>query len=203
MLVLVKQKGENMDLGWGNEKASKFVTNVGLITSEGQNGANIMAAEWTYYVSWSPALIAVHLGGGKTAKATSENIMATREFGVSIAASDQHIFSSIAGGSTGREVDKIAVLREMGAQFYPSKSIKPLLLRGAASNIECKLLEAKELGDHTMFIGEVVSIETDQAKSPLLYSFGKYYKEGERLHKPEQAVLDKIELLKAKFAKKK
>jgi len=190
-----------MDLGWGNEKASKFVTNVGLITTEGPNGANIMAAEWTYYVSWSPALIAVHLGGGKTAKATSENIMATREFGVSIAADDQHVFSSIAGGSSGRDVDKIAVLREMGAQFYASKNIKPLLLKGAASSIECRLIEAKELGDHTMFIGEMVSIETDMAKSPLLYSFGKYYKEGEQLHKPEQGVLDKIEQLKAKFAK--
>ena len=192
-----------MDLGWGNEKASKFVTNVGLITTEGPNGANIMAAEWTYYVSWSPALIAVHLGGGKTAKATSENIMATREFGVSIAASDQHVISSIAGGSSGRDVDKISVLKEMGAQFYPSKQIKPLLLRGAATNIECRLIEAKELGDHTMFIGEMVSIETDMAKEPLLYSFGKYYAMGERLHKPAQDVLDKIEQLKARFSKKK
>ena len=192
-----------MDLGWGNEKASKFVTNVGLITTEGPNGANIMAAEWTYYVSWSPALIAVHLGGGKTAKATSENIMATREFGVSIAASDQHVISSIAGGSSGRDVGKISVLKEMGAQFYPSKQIKPLLLKGAATNIECRLIEAKELGDHTMFIGEMVSIETDMAKEPLLYSFGKYYAVGERLHKPAQDVLDNIEQLKAKFAKKK
>jgi flavin reductase (DIM6/NTAB) family NADH-FMN oxidoreductase RutF len=190
-----------MDLGWGNEKASKFVTNVGLITSEGPNGANIMAAEWTYYVSWSPALIAVHLGGGKTAKATSENIMASREFGVNIAAADQNVIASIAGGSTGREMDKISILKEMGVQFYPSKSIKPSLLRGAAINIECRLLEAKELGDHTMFIGEMVSIETDPAKEPLLYSFGKYYHVGERLHKPEQGVLDRIEQLKAKFAK--
>jgi len=112
-------------------------------------------------------------------------------------------FSSIAGGSTGREVDKISVLKEMGAQFYPAKSIKPLLLRGAAIIAECKLVEAKELGDHTMFIGEMVSIETDSAKEPLLYSFGKYYDVGERLHKPDQATLDKIEQLKLKFSKKK
>jgi len=192
-----------MDLGWGNEKASKFVTNVGLITTEGPNGANIMAAEWTYYVSWSPALIAVHLGGGKTAKATSENIMATREFGVSIAASGQNGIASIAGGSSGRDVDKMALLREMGAEFYPSKNIKPLLLRGAAINAACRLVEAKELGDHTMFIGEVVSIETDQSKEPLLYSHGKYHLLGEKLHKPAQSVLDKTEQLKLRFSKKK
>jgi flavin reductase (DIM6/NTAB) family NADH-FMN oxidoreductase RutF len=192
-----------MDLGWGNEKASKFVTNVGLITSDGPNGPNIMAAEWTYYVSWSPAIIAVHLGGGKTAKATSENITASREFGVSIASSDQNVIASIAGGASGREVDKMSVLKEMGVKFYPSKNIKPPLLSGAAINVECRLLEAKELGDHTMFIGEVLSIETDLAKEPLLYSFGKYYSMGEKANKPEQSVLDNIEKLKAKHAKKK
>jgi flavin reductase (DIM6/NTAB) family NADH-FMN oxidoreductase RutF len=191
-----------MDLGWGNEKASKFVTNVGLITSTGPNGPNIMAAEWTYYVSWSPALVSVHIGGGKTGKATSENIMATKEFGVSIASSDQNVLASIAGGSSGREVDKLAVLKEMGFHFHPSKHIKPELVSGAASNIECKLKDSIEIGDHTMFIGEVLSIETDQAKSLLAYSFGKYYSLGERLHKPEKAILDKIEQLKKKYAKK-
>jgi flavin reductase (DIM6/NTAB) family NADH-FMN oxidoreductase RutF len=191
-----------MDLGWGNEKASKFLTNVGLITTVGPNGANIMAAEWTYYVSWSPALVSVHIGGGKTAKATAENIMATKEFGVSIAADDQNVIASIAGGSHGREVDKMKVLKEMGFAFSKSKHIKPELVSGAASLIECKLKEAVELGDHTMFVGEVLSIETDQSKEPLAYSFGKYYALGEMLHKPEQPILDKIEELKKKYEKK-
>src|SRR3989338_1447775 len=180
-----------MDLGWGNEKASKFVTNVGLITTEGPAGQNIMSAEWTYYVSWSPALISVHISGGKTGKATAENISATKEFGVSIAAEDQNVLTSIAGGSHGRETDKMPILREMGFEFYKSKSIKPLLVKGAAINAECRLKEIVEVGDHTMFVGEVLEIEAHADKKPLAYSFGKYYRLGEQIHKPAQDVLDK------------
>ncbi|MFA5106613.1 MAG: flavin reductase family protein [Candidatus Micrarchaeia archaeon] len=191
-----------MDLGWGNELASKFVTGVGLITSHGPNGHDIMAAEWTYYVSWSPALMAVHVGGNKTGKATSQNITASKEFGISMAASGQNVIASVAGGSSGHEVDKVSVLKELGCNFYPGRKIGALMVGGAATNIECRLVEIKELGDHAMFIGEIVDISTDKEKRPLAYSFGKYYELGERLHKPEQAVLDRIEALKAKYAKK-
>ncbi len=192
-----------MDLGWGNEQASKFVTNVGLVTSNGKNGLDIMAAEWTYYVSWSPALISVHIGGGMTGKATSENIMDTKVFGVSIASTEQNVISSVAGGSSGRDIDKVSLLKELGYNFSAGKETGALLVDGSATKIECRLKEAITLGDHTMFIGEIVSIETDKSKSPLAFSFGKYYSLGEHMHKPDQAVLDRIEALKAKHAKKK
>jgi flavin reductase (DIM6/NTAB) family NADH-FMN oxidoreductase RutF len=194
-----------MDLGWGNPKASKFVTNVGLITSNGPNGQNIMAAEWTYYVSYSPALISVHIGGGNSpsGKATTENIKASKEFGVNIASQEQNVFSSIAGGSSGREIDKVGMLKEMGAQFYNGKKIKAPMLSGCCTNAECKVIEIKEVGDHIMLIGEVVEIESDLAKLPLVYSGNKYWKLGEHIGKPEQSVLDKIEALKLKYAKKK
>ncbi|MCX6770282.1 MAG: flavin reductase family protein [Candidatus Micrarchaeota archaeon] len=177
-----------MDLGWGNQKAGKFMTTVGLITSDGPNGKNIMSAEWTYYVSWSPALITVHIGKamGGAGKATLENIRTTKEFGVNIAAEDQ-----------------IAVLEEMGAEFYNAKSIKPLMLKGAALNAECRLKEIVELGDHSMAIGEVLEIESHEDQKPLFYSLGKYYRVGEQIHKPEQAVLDKIKARTDEHKKKK
>lgn len=194
-----------MDLGWGNPKAGKFVTNVGLITSSGPNGPNIMAAEWTYYVSYSPALISVHIGGGisPSGKATAENIKATKEFGVNIASQEQTVFSSIAGGSSGREIDKIGVLQEMGAQFYNAKKINAPMLKGACTNAECKVKEIIEVGDHVMVIGEVVEIESDAAKPPLVYSGNKYYGLGGHIEKPPQDVLDKIALLKEKHARQK
>ncbi|VVB99585.1 FMN reductase (NADH) RutF [uncultured archaeon] len=191
-----------MDLGYGNEKAGKFVTNVGLVTTDGPNGPNIMAAEWTYYVSWSPALISVHIGGGSVGKATAENITKSKEFGVSIASEGQNVLSSIAGGSSGREVSKIPLLKEMGFAFRPAKKIKVQMPDGAASYAECRLLEAKQLGDHTMFIGEVLEIESDAGKKPLAYSAGKYYHLGEQIHKPAQDVLDRIAALKEKHRKK-
>ncbi len=48
-----------MDLPYSDERSSKFVTNVGLITSFGPHGHNIMAAEWTHRVSYSLGIIVV------------------------------------------------------------------------------------------------------------------------------------------------
>ena len=48
-----------MDLPWGDERTKQFVTNVGLITSNGPYGDNVMAAEWAHHVSYEPGLIAV------------------------------------------------------------------------------------------------------------------------------------------------
>ena len=195
-----------MDLGWGNPKASKFVTNVGLITSDGPNGQNIMAAEWTHYVSYSPALISVHIGGGlkdAPGKATLENIRKSMEFGVNIAADDQAMFSSIAGGSSGREVNKVSLLKEMGAEFYQGKKIGAPMLAGACTNAECKVKEMLDLGDHVMVIGEVLEIDSDLSKIPLVYSANKYWQVGARVEKPPKETLGRIEELKKKHAKKK
>jgi flavin reductase (DIM6/NTAB) family NADH-FMN oxidoreductase RutF len=46
-------------------------------------------------------------------------------------------------------------------------------------NAECKLVKQGELGDHIIFIGEVVEISADENIRPLLYHNGKYWKLGE------------------------
>ncbi|MEM2138261.1 MAG: flavin reductase family protein [Candidatus Anstonellaceae archaeon] len=188
-----------MDLGYGNPKANKWVANVGLITSYGPNGQDIMAAEWTYYVSYSPALISVHIGSHKT---TAENIKATKEFGVSLAASDQNWISSVAGSARGREVDKIALLQELGAEFLKGKKTGVFLVKGAALHAECKLKQAVDMGDHTMFVGEVVEIDSYAGKEPLVYHQGKYFRLGANIEKPPQEFRDRIAQLKEKHTRK-
>ena len=51
-----------MDIKYGGPEARRFITNVGLITSNGPLGHNIMACEWTHQVSYSPGLITVCIG---------------------------------------------------------------------------------------------------------------------------------------------
>jgi flavin reductase (DIM6/NTAB) family NADH-FMN oxidoreductase RutF len=52
-----------MDLPWNDRRTRQFLTNVRLITSDGPYGPNVMAAEWTHYISYSPGLIAVNIRG--------------------------------------------------------------------------------------------------------------------------------------------
>lgn len=187
----------SMDLKWDDNRTRKFVTNVGLITSHGRYGPNIMSAEWTHHISYSPSLIVACI---HPTDATADNIKETREFGVNLCAVDQNVFSSVAGGSTGKEVDKIAILKKLGFKFYKAKKIKPLMIKGAAMNAECKLLKAIPLGDHIMFVGEVVEISAIK-KDPMIYHNGKYWRFGKRIAKSGEKKLKRIEELVKKFRK--
>ncbi len=178
-----------MDLPWGDEKTVQFVTNVGLITSNGPYGNNIMACEWTHHVSYSPGLVAVCIGHNK---ATAENIRKSKEFGVNLSATNQNVMASLAGGNTGKEVDKIEALKELGFKFYKAKKINVLMVEGAVVNIECKLFKEVPLGDHVMFVGEVVEASINKNKEPIVYHKVKYWKIGENIAKPPQQELERI-----------
>jgi flavin reductase (DIM6/NTAB) family NADH-FMN oxidoreductase RutF len=133
--------------------------------------------------------------------ATAQNIKESKEFGISIAAENQNVICSIAGKYKGIYVDKISVLKDAGiAAFYNAKRISkevPMLV-GAAMNAECKLVKQEELGDHIMFVGEVIEISADENIRPLLYHNGRYWRLGEAIIKPQPDILNRIEELAKK-----
>ena len=187
-----------MDLPWGDEKTVQFVTNVGIITTNGPYGHNAMAAEWTHHVSYKPGLVAVCIG---LSKATLENIRESGEFGISLAATEQNVLASVAGGSSGKEYDKVAALKEIGFKFYNAKKIKTLLIEGAVLNLECKLFKEIPLGDHVMFVGEVVEASLNKDKEPLAYHEIRYWKLGEAISHPPQQEMEKIKSIVEKHKK--
>jgi len=91
-----------MHLAWNDRRTRQFITNVGLITTNGPAGPDIMAAEWTHHISYSPSLIAISVRGHNT---TAENIQSSREFGVNLVAADQNIVCRVAGRYSGKETD--------------------------------------------------------------------------------------------------
>ncbi len=188
-----------MDLQWDDERTRQFVTNVGLITTNGPVGHNIMSAEWTHHVSYGPSLIAISVS---PRHASHRNIMKTKEFGVNLAAADQSVMASIAGGSSGDDVDKVAVLKELGYEFYKAKKIGALMVKGAAMNAECMVKETVKTGDHTLFISEVVEISKN-GKEPLIYHGGKYWRFGERIAKPQEKELERMRKLVEKHRREK
>lgn len=178
-----------MDLPRDSEQKKQFVTNVGLITTHGAKGDDIMASEWTHMLSYSPGIISVSIGNGKT---SGKNIKKTKEFGVSLAAFDQNTLSSVAGGNSALVVDKIAILKDLGFKFFKGTKTKTLLVEGASMNVECKLVKAINLGTHTTYIGEVVAVHPTSGKPPLIYHAGSYWKFGEQMHRPSEEEMAKI-----------
>ncbi|MBI3443726.1 flavin reductase family protein [Candidatus Woesebacteria bacterium] len=175
----------------------QFVTNVGLITSNGPYGHNVMACEWTHHISYTPFLILVCIGPNK---ATFTNIKESKEFGVNIAASDQNSVASIVGNNSGKTVDKIKVLEELGLIFYGASKIDTLMIEGAAMNAECKLIKFVEIGDHPLFIGEALTM-VEVEKKPLIYHDGKYWMHGDQIKKPDEEVLAQFADVIRKFKK--
>ncbi len=188
-----------MDLLWGDEKTVQFITNVGLITTNGPNGDNIMSCEWTHQVSYSPGMIVVCI---RPSAATNENILETKQFGVSLAALDQATLASISGMNKGREIDKIKVLQELGFKFYKAKEIDTLMVEGAALNIECRLKQVVELnGTHTMFIGEIINVIKSGDKKPLAYHKGQFGEVKFDLAKPSEQEKNRIAEIIIKYKK--
>lgn len=187
-----------MDLSWDDRRTRQYITNVGLITSDGPNGPDIMSAEWTHYISYAPALMAVSIA---PYHATFKNIEETGEFGINLAAIDQSVLASTAGGSTGTEVDKISVLKELGFEFYDAKAIKVPMVKNAAMNAELKVIDTHKYGDHTTFVGEVQEISADPGIKPLIYHNGKFWHIGEQVEKPPQEKMDEIAKLVQKYKK--
>lgn len=187
-----------MDLPWGDERSVQFITNVGLITSRGPYGDNIMSAEWTHHVSYNPGLLAVCI---RPTAATHENIRESKEFGVNIAATDKATLASVAGTTKGKEIDKIGALTELGFQFYPAKRIKTLMVEGAVLNIECRLIKTIDLGSHTIFVGEIIEATRNPAKQPLAYHQGQFWKLTETLPKPSDKERERINSMVQKYHK--
>ena len=187
-----------MNLQWNDRRTRQFITNVGLITSDGPYGPDVMTAEWTHHISYSPSLIAVNIRGQD---ATAHNIIESKEFGVNLASEEQNVVSSICGRYSGRDVDKMAVLKGMDVKFYNGNKIKTPMVSGCAMNAECKLQRYEEIGDHIMFVGEVLEITADENIKPLIYHNGKYWMLSENIEKSSADVLTKIEKLVEQFKK--
>jgi flavin reductase (DIM6/NTAB) family NADH-FMN oxidoreductase RutF len=155
-----------MHLAWNDRRTRQFITNVDLITANGPIGPDIMAAEWTHHISYSPSLISINVRGHD---ATAENIQSSEEFGISIAGEDQNVVCSVAGRYCGRQIDKIRLLKEACiANFYESKSINVPMIQDASMNAECRLMKQEEIGDHIMFVGQIKEISANENIKPRL-----------------------------------
>jgi len=152
-----------------------FTTGVGLVTSTGRHGPNVMAVEWTMHISYDPMLIAIFIHDGS---ATYENIMETKEFGVNMSSDEQASLVNIAGGYSRKEIDKLNIKL---FNTYPARRIKAPLLKGCVINAECLLTSHYKIGDHVAVIGEVVDAKFDEKKAPLIYHRGMYRKIGKKL----------------------
>ena len=145
------------------QAAGRFATGITIATVLDESGAphGLTANSFTS-VSLDPPLVLVCLA--HTA-ATVERFRTAKHFGISILAEDQRHLSEHFARKGHNRFDGIEWLR--GITGVP-------LLPGAVGAMECEVHRRVAMGDHDIFIGEVVRVEVHE-KPPLLYFAGGYH----------------------------
>lgn len=121
-----------------------------LIVS-GVEKPNVMTADWVTPLSFEPQMLGVSIGHKRY---TNKLIKQYREFVVAVPTIELLKDVWIAGTVSGVKEDKFSKLR---LTPIPSKKVKVPSIRECQANIECRVVNEVETGDHTFFVGEIVA----------------------------------------------
>lgn len=142
-----------------------FATGITVITTRGEDHAYGMTANAFSSVSLDPPLILICAKSGAEG---SEHIERNGVFAVNILAADQEPLSRYfaskdrpRGRDAFRDVDHRTVVT--GSP----------VLDGVIAYLDCRLHESRTVGDHEIFIGEVVALDSTEGE-PLLFHGGGY-----------------------------
>jgi len=147
---------------------SRFITGVTVITVEtADSSVHGMTANAFCSVSLRPPLVLVcvdHLAE------TYLHLRERGEFGVSVLKADQDAFSEYFADPE-RNPDSA---RRLGIRYRKMKSGRPVL-DNALLNLDCRIVDAHQAGDHAIFVAEVREVALGEGE-PLLYFRGRYGK---------------------------
>ncbi len=126
-----------------------------VVTTRSKDKENAMTAVWHCAISYSPPLYGIAISPRRL---TYRLIMESREFGVNFMPEDQAELIAQVGAAKGEEMDKFSAFN-IGRQS-PDKIGAPLLADAYAS-YECRVVDHRSYGDHTLFVGEVVAVHSN------------------------------------------
>lgn len=148
---------------------------------------NVFTVGWAGTINTSPPMVSISV---RPERYSYHMLEETGDFVINLTTKELVFATDYCGVVSGRDEDKFEKmnLTPMLAQF-----VKAPLIKESPVNIECKIVEKKELGTHHMFMAEVVAVHADEAyldskqkfmlneAEPIVYSHGDYYAIGEKL----------------------
>lgn len=136
---------------------SRFPSGVTVVTTTREGLPYGMTVSSFASLSLQPPLVLVCVENSVKSR---DAIAATGKFGVSILAESQ---AGVSNRFASRAGDKFA-----GTETRPGAETGVPLIAGAIATLECELRDQLPGGDHTIFVGEVVAIQTAEG-GPLVY----------------------------------
>ena len=150
---------------------------------------NIITVAWAGTICSDPVMLSVSI---RKERHSHDIISETGEFVVNLTTEELCYATDYCGVKYGSDVDKF---QEMHLTAEKASKIKAPLIGESPVNLECKVVDVKELGSHDMFIAQVVAVHVDEkylddkgrldlGKANLItYSHGEYFGLGKKLGK--------------------
>ena len=157
--------------------------------ARGGEHPNIVTVAWAGTICSDPAMVSISV---RKERYSHDMIQETGEFVINLVTKELVFAADYCGVCSGRNVDKF---QEMHLTRSVSKIVSVPGIEESPVNIECKVVEIKELGSHDMFLAEVVSVSIDEkymdekgkfnlnSTGLVSYSHGEYFELGKRLGK--------------------
>ena len=149
---------------------------------------NIITIGWTGTICSDPPMCYISV---RKERHSHDIIMKNKEFVINLTTEELAAATDWCGVRSGRDYNKF---KEMHLHTEPAQLVKAPLIKESPLNIECQVVEVKELGSHDMFIANVVAIDAEESlidkgtgafqlnhARPLAYSHGNYYGLGEKI----------------------
>jgi len=109
---------------------------------------NVMAADWVTVLSAKPFLVGVAVSPKRFTHSLIEKY---GEFVISVPSVEMIRDVWVVGSESGP-----GKLSKTKFTLIPGKSVKTPVIREALANLECRVVDERVYGDHTLFVGEVV-----------------------------------------------
>ena len=152
-----------------------------MVSCGNMKQSNIITVAWTGIANTNPAMVYISI---KKERYSYEIIKKTKEFVINLTNENLVRSTDWCGVKSGKNIDKFKItkLTKEKCHFVQCPAIKE-----SPVSIECRVIETKNLGSHTMFLAEVLSINADEkyinkkgafdiSKCNLIaYSNGHYY----------------------------
>ena len=167
-----------------------------------EGNQNIITVAWTGTVCTNPAMAYISV---RPERHSYKMIRESKEFVINLTTEKLAYATDWCGVRSGRDFDKF---KEMKLHAGKAEALEfAPIIEECPVNIECKVVEVKELGSHHMFLAEVKAVRVDESymnengkfelnKTGLLaYSHGEYFGLGKSIgtfgwsvKKPEKKV---------------
>jgi flavin reductase (DIM6/NTAB) family NADH-FMN oxidoreductase RutF len=128
-----------------------------IVTSHSQGKDNAMAVAWHTAISREPPYYCVSIS---PARFTHGLIVESGEFVVNFMPYEKGVLLASTAGCSGRDQDKFSLF---GIAARPGSHVKAPVLDDAFAAYECRVTERHPIGDHDLFVGEILAVHWDES----------------------------------------